>query len=71
MKELRRNLQDAVDSLTDEAEEIQTNIDAKKDEVLVAQSELSGLKTEFQRKQNEIDRAEKALAMIQGKRTRN
>jgi len=71
MKEVRRNLQDALDTLVDEEEEMKTNMDAKKEEIEVAQSELQVMKLNLSHKQNEIERTEKALALIQGRRVRN
>lgn len=71
MKELRRSLQEALDTQIDEVEEIKADIESKKDAILVAQSELNGVRLELQKKQLDVDRTEKALALVSGKRQRN
>lgn len=71
MRELKKSIQETLDTLEDELEETQASIEAKEDEIAVSQSELAQLRGERQRKQNDIARVEASLRLIANKRGRN
>ena len=71
MKEVKRNLIDALDSIEEEMEAIRADIEAKKEEKAVAESEIKDFQRQLQNKQTEANRLETAIATVSGKRTRS
>ena len=70
MKEVKRSLMDALDSIEEELEQIKSDIEAKRDEKAVLDSDIRDYQHQFQRKQTEANRLEVAIATISGKRAR-
>jgi chromosome segregation ATPase len=71
MKETKRALMDALDSVEDEMEAIKGDIDAKKDEKAVVENEIREFQYQLQKKQTDANRLESAIAAVSGKRSRS
>lgn len=68
MKEVKRNLMDALDSIEEEIDEIKSDLEAKHGEKAVVEQEIRDFQHTLQNKQTEANRLETAIATVSGKR---
>lgn len=70
MKELRRSLQETLDALYDKDEEFASQISEKDAVIEDTKAERDDLARERAHNASDITKAEKALSLVSGKRTR-